>query len=117
MSIQIKRVYAPAAPDDGYRVLVDRLWPRGISRASLKMDIWMKDISPSNELRKKFHHEEGKWDEFKRHYFRELDGHPGLIEELLQKAQTGKLTLLYAAKDEEHNNAAVLKIYLEERLH
>lgn len=113
MPIQIKRVYEPAEPADDYRVLVDRLWPRGLSKSTLKMDVWMKEIAPSNELRKKYHHEAGKWDEFQRSYFRELGSHPELVDELRRKARAGTLTLLYAAKDELHNNAMALKNYLE----
>lgn len=116
MAIQIKRVYEPMAPADGYRVLVDRLWPRGLSKSSLKMDIWMKDISPSNELRKQFHHDPDRWEEFKKRYEGELEKQPELIEELLRRARAGRLTLLYAAKDETRNNAMALKNYLEGKL-
>ena len=115
MSIQIKRAYDPPVADDGYRVLVDRLWPRGLSKASLKLDAWMKDISPTNELRKQFHHDESQWEEFQRRYFKELDSQADLVEELLQKSRRGKLTLLFAAKDEVHNNAVALKHYLERK--
>jgi len=117
MTVQVKRVYALPSPGDGYRVLVDRLWPRGISKASLNADEWMKEIAPSNELRKRFGHHEGNWDEFQELYFKELDNCPDLIEQLIQKSRVGNLTLLYAAKDEEHNNAIALKNYLERKLH
>ena len=113
MNIQVKRVYDPPSADDGLRVLVDRLWPRGLSKASLKLDEWMKEIAPSNELRQWFGHDENKWAEFQKCYFKELDGHSDLIEQLLQKSHTGKLTLLFAAKDEEHNNAAALKKHVK----
>ena len=116
MNIQVKRVYDPPSADDGLRVLVDRLWPRGLSKASLKLDEWMKEIAPSNELRQWFGHDENKWAEFQKRYFKELDGHSDLIEQLLQKSHTGKLALLFAAKDEEHNNAVALKEYLEKTL-
>ena len=115
MAVQVKRVYDPLSSQDGYRVLVDRLWPRGISKASLKADEWMKDIAPSSELRQRFHHEENKWEEFQKLYFKELDGHRDLVEQLLQKSNVGTLTLLFAAKDTEHNNAIALKNYLERK--
>jgi uncharacterized protein YeaO (DUF488 family) len=113
MAVQVKRVYDPANPKDGYRVLVDRLWPRGLSKASLKLDEWMKDIAPSNELRKRFGHHEGNWDEFQKLYFQELESHSDLVEQLIRKSHAGNLTLLFAAKDKEHNNAIALKNYLE----
>ncbi len=115
MNIQVERVYDPPSTDDGLRVLVDRLWPRGLPKASVKLDEWMKEIAPSNELRQWFGHDESKWKEFQKRYFKELDNHPDLIEQLLQKSHTGKLTLLFAAKDEEHNNAVALKKYLEKK--
>ncbi len=117
MIVQIKRVYEPPAPEDGTRVLVDRLWPRGISKASLKLDVWMKEIAPSNELRQRFHHDKEGWEEFQKLYFKELDGRSDLVEQLTQKARSGTLTLLYAAKDEERNNAIALKNYLERKSH
>ena len=116
MSIQIKRVYDPPAASDGVRILADRLWPRGLSKASVKLDEWMKAIAPSNELRQWFGHDESKWAEFKKRYFKELDEHSDLIKQLIQKSRAGKLTLLFAAKDVEHNNAVALKEYLEKKL-
>ncbi|MCL4528113.1 MAG: DUF488 domain-containing protein [Chloroflexi bacterium] len=116
MSIQIKRVYDPPAASDGVRILVDRLWPRGLSKASLKLDEWMKDIAPSNELRKQFGHHEDNWKEFQKQYFKELDEHPDLVKQLIQISRAGKLTLLFAAKDVDHNNAVALKEYLEKKL-
>jgi uncharacterized protein YeaO (DUF488 family) len=116
VSLQVKRVYDSPASKDGYRVFVDRLWPRGISKASLKADEWMKDIAPSNELRLKFHHDESRGEEFKKDYFKELDNHPDLVEQLIRKSRAGTLTLLFAAKDVEHNNAVALKNYLERKL-
>lgn len=115
MNIQVKRVYDPPSSDDGLRILVDRLWPRGLSKASVKLDEWIKEIAPSNELRQWFGHDESKWEEFQQRYFKELDSHSDLIEQLLQKSHTGKLTLLFAAKDEEHNNAVALKNHLERK--
>jgi uncharacterized protein YeaO (DUF488 family) len=115
MTFQVKRVYEPPATEDGRRVLVDRLWPRGLSKASLKLDEWMKDIAPSHELRRRFHHDESRWEEFQKQYFKELDRHSDLIEQLIQWSRAGKVTLLCAAKDEIHNNAVALKNYLERK--
>lgn len=111
--IKIKRAYEVPEENDGYRVLVDRLWPRGVSKEGLKIDQWMKDIAPSDELRKWFGHEAEKWDEFKRRYFDELEGEKELLEELKNHIEKSQVTLVYAAKDELHNNAAALKEYLE----
>ncbi len=115
MDIRVKRVYDPVDPDDGIRLLVDRLWPRGLSKASLKLDDWLKEISPSHELRRRFKHEASQWPEFQKLYFKELDGQADLIEELLRKACTGRLTLLFAAREREYNNAVALKNYLEQK--
>ncbi|MGE5073736.1 MAG: DUF488 domain-containing protein [Anaerolineae bacterium] len=115
MSIRIKRAYEPPSTSDGSRILVDRLWPRGISKEALKLDAWMKDLSPSNELRKRFHHEEGKWAEFEKLYFKELSQQAQLVAELRKKARGHTVTLIYAARDEEHNNAVALKRYLERK--
>ena len=113
MAVNVKRVYDPPSAEDGYRVLVDRLWPRGLSKAELKLDEWMKEIAPSNELRKRFHHDANQWWEFQKMYFKELEGHSDLAEQLIQRSRAGTLTLLYAARDEEHNNAIALRNYLE----
>ena len=115
MTIQTERVYDQPSTDYGLRVLVDRLWPRGLSKISVKLDEWMKEIAPSNELRQWFGHDETKWEEFQKRYFKELDSHPDLITQLIQKSHNGKLTLLFAAKDVEHNNAVALKNYLEKK--
>ncbi len=115
MTFQIKRVYEPPSKDDGLRILVDRLWPRGLSKAPLKLDDWMKELAPSNELRKRFGHHEGNWEEFQELYFKELDGQSDVVEQLIQKSRTRKVTLLFAAKDTEHNNAVALKNYLERK--
>ena len=114
--IHIKRVYELAEPKDGARILVDRLWPRGIGKKSLRLDSWYKDVAPSNELRKWFSHDPARWDEFRKRYFAELDSNPAAWDPLLQLARGGNVTLLYSAKDEEHNNAEVLKDYLEAKL-
>lgn len=111
--IKIKRVYDPVDPGDGVRVLVDRLWPRGVSKD--KVDLWLRDVAPSDELRRWFNHDPNKWEEFKRRYFQELDGNPK-VEELLELIRRGRdVTLLYAAKSP-YNNAVALKEYLERRL-
>ncbi len=113
-SIEIKRIYNDAAEDDGYRVLVDRLWPRGVSKEAAQLDEWNKEVSPSPELRKWFDHDPDKFDEFKKRYKTELADRESVIDELLENADGKKLTLLYGAKDEEHNHAIVLKEFLDD---
>lgn len=115
MKIQLKRVYESPAPDDGSRILVDRLWPRGLSKEKARVDRWLKEVSPSNELRRRFHGNPERWDEFRESYFGELDGQPEAVDELLARARKGAVTLLFASKDETHNNAKALKEYLERR--
>ncbi len=115
MGIQIKRVYDPPAKSDGFRVLVDRVWPRGVGKDKLKLDQWLKDIAPSTELRQWFGHDPEKWDDFRKRYFRELASHGEQVTYLRQKAAEGALTLIFAAKDAQHNNAVALKEYLERR--
>lgn len=115
--IQIKRAYDEPDNDDGCRVLADRLWPRGVSKEDLKHDEWFKELAPSDELRKWFNHDPDKFEEFSKRYKKELEDHQEQIDKLLSlHEENDKLTLVYAAKDEEHNNAVVLKDYLEERL-
>lgn len=111
--IKCKRAYDDASPDDGTRVLVDRLWPRGVSTEDAALDDWLKEVAPSDELRKWFDHDPKKWDEFCRRYHRELDENEELVDRIRQEAEDGTLTLVYAAKDREHNNAVALKHYLE----
>lgn len=113
MHILIKRVYEPAAPSDGFRVLVDRLWPRGMSKEKARIDLWLKDIAPSNELRRWFNHEAARWAEFQRRYTEELDAAPDAVR-AFREASGGRetVTLLYGARDEEHNQALVLQDYL-----
>ncbi|HOA73438.1 MAG TPA: DUF488 domain-containing protein [Phycisphaerae bacterium] len=113
MKIRIKRVYDPPADDDGLRVLVDRLWPRGLSKDKARVDRWAKDLAPSPELRQWFNHEAAKWVEFKRRYGQELAEHEDDLRELLGAAGKGPLTLLFGARDEQHNNAVALSEYLE----
>jgi uncharacterized protein YeaO (DUF488 family) len=112
MKILLKRVYEAPAKGDGCRVLVDRLWPRGVSRQSAKVDYWIKDVAPSAPLRKWFAHDPAKWPEFKKRYFRELKGNADGVKLIRSLARQGKVTLLFGARDEKHNNAVVLKQYL-----
>lgn len=114
LNVQIKRVYDPPAPGDGRRVLVDRLWPRGLKKEQAAIDVWLKEVAPSTTLRQWYHHDPAKWTEFKRRYFAELADSPH-VAELRQMAQTAPLTLLYTARDEEHNNALALHEYLQTR--
>lgn len=112
MDLPIKRVYAPPAQDEGRRILVDRLWPRGIAKAALADVPWLKEIAPSTPLRGWFGHQPAKWREFRRRYFAELDAQPAAVAELRALARHGRITLLYAAHDAEHNNAVALRDYL-----
>jgi uncharacterized protein YeaO (DUF488 family) len=111
--IKIKRIYEEPDPQDGYRVLVDRLWPRGLSKEKTHLDSWLKEIAPSDELRHWFSHDPAKWEEFREKYQEELSAMQPLLHELRGQAKKGTLTLLYAAKDDKHNNAVVLKEVLE----
>ena len=113
IDLKIKRIYEDASKNDGFRILVDRIWPRGVSKKDAKLDEWMKEIAPSTELRKWFDHKEDRFAEFEKKYYKELENRPELIEELLKKAKEKRLTLLYGAKDETHNQAAVLKDFIE----
>lgn len=111
--IRLKRAYDPADPADGTRFLVERLWPRGIKKASLKIESWIKDVAPSTELRKWFSHDPAKWDEFQRRYFEELRAHPDAWQPILQAARSGTVTLIYSSHDSEHNNAVALQEFLK----
>lgn len=115
-SIRTKRVYDELDSNDGFRVLVDKLWPRGLSKDRGKIDLWLKDIAPSNELRKWFAHDAEKWLEFKERYFRELNNKRELIGLIHKNTKLSTVTLLYGAKDERFNNAAALKEYIEGRV-
>ena len=108
VDIRLKRVYAPAASSDGYRVLIDRLWPRGISRERAKLDEWERELAPSTELRKWFGHEPSRFEEFRRRHIEELRNERRRLTELRRRARSGTLTLVYAAQDAEHNDAVVL---------
>jgi uncharacterized protein YeaO (DUF488 family) len=114
--IRLKRAYEPASDDDGARYLIDRLWPRGIKKEDLRIDGWLKEIAPSTELRKWFGHDPAKWVEFQQRYRRELEDNAAAWQPLLDAARQGTLTLVYSAKDTEHNDAVVLHALLEERL-
>ncbi|MCO5074018.1 MAG: DUF488 domain-containing protein [Rhizobiaceae bacterium] len=114
MSYFLKRVYVPPATGDGLRILVDRLWPRGLKKEEVAIDLWLKQVAPSAELRKWFGHDPQKWAEFHRRYRIELGGRKGEVETLRQCEAKGRVTLLYGARDEVHNHAVVLKEYLEE---
>lgn len=107
--IVLKRAYEPADASDGSRVLVDRLWPRGVAKADAKLDAWMKEIAPSTELRKWFGHDPARWEEFQARYREELDAHGDLIADLRTLARKGRLTLVYSARDEARNDAVVLR--------
>lgn len=108
-NIAIKRIYESASKDDGFRVLVDRIWPRGVSKADAAVDLWAKDLAPSTGLRKWFGHDPAKWTEFKDRYRKELEDRGPALDDLVDKAGDGPMTLLYGAKDTEHNQAVVLK--------
>ena len=115
--ISVKRAYDPAGRGDGRRFLVERLWPRGIRKESLRMDAWLKDVAPSTELRKWFSHDPAKWPEFQRRYRAELDAHPEAWQPILDAAADGEVALIYSSHDAEHNNAVALRDYLDQKLH
>lgn len=114
--IRVKRIYEAPAEDDGVRVLVDRIWPRGISKEGAKLDAWLKDVAPSTELRTWFGHEPAKWAGFRTRYRAELEAQPEAVAAFVAACDAPKVTLLFAAKDEAHNNAVVLEELLHERL-
>jgi uncharacterized protein YeaO (DUF488 family) len=110
--IQVKRTYDPPARGDGKRVLVERLWPRGMKKEALAADVWLKDVAPSTELRKWFDHRVERWEGFRRRYRRELDANPGAWKAIVEASRRGRVTLLYSAHDTLHNGAVVLRDYL-----
>lgn len=114
--VRLKRAYDPAEPGDGYRVLVDRLWPRGVSKERARLDEWARELAPSTELRTWFGHDPERFAEFRRRYRAELEAHADELEELRSRARDGTLTLVYAARDSEHNDAVVLGELLRETL-
>jgi len=113
VTIRIKRVYEEPEEADGRRVLVDRLWARGLSKEKAKIDVWVKEIAPSTELRRWYGHAPGKWPEFKTRYAAELEANPTCVEDLLAEVQAGTVTFLYSSKEERLNNAVALKEYIE----
>lgn len=115
--IKLKRAYAKASSEDGARILVDRLWPRGLKKEAAAIDHWFKDIAPSTELRKWFGHDPERWDEFRRRYIAELQKHTEQLSEIQKLARRGSITLVYAAHDELHNDAVVLRDVLSRRNH
>ena len=115
MKLAIKRVYLEPEPTDGFRILVDRLWPRGLSKQQAKVDLWLKDIAPSTELRKWFQHDPEKWAEFQKRYKQELKSKGEQLDMIKEKLHQGPVTLLYGARDEEHNEAVVLLSILKPR--
>lgn len=112
LRLAVKRAYEQPASADGQRVLVDRVWPRGVKKEALELDDWLKDVAPSTKLRKWFGHDPEKWDEFRDRYFRELDAQPDAVAALLERGAKSKVTLVYGAKDTAHNQAVALRDYL-----
>ena len=115
MRIKIKRVYLAPEPGDGFRVLVDRLWPRGLKKESAGVDLWLKELAPSDSLRKWFGHAPARWESFRKRYFHELDSGSEAVERLAELKGKKIVTLVFGAKDEEHNNAVALKEYLKRK--
>lgn len=113
MTVKLKRVYEPPSKDDGTRILVDRLWPRGLTKEKAKVDLWLKEIAPSTELRKWFAHDPAKWKEFEKRYTTELKNNPEEVSALKKEIAKGPATLLYGARDEQHNEALVLQQFLK----
>jgi uncharacterized protein YeaO (DUF488 family) len=116
MAIQVRRAYDPPGRGDGYRVLVDRVWPRGVSKDALKLDEWQKEIAPSTRLRKWFGHDPERWKGFQERYFAELEENQDSIQELVKRARSGRITLVYGARDPDHNQAVALSTYLRARV-
>jgi len=115
--VNIKRIYEPSSKDDGKRILIDRLWPRGLKKSDAQFDDWIKDLAPSNELRKWFNHEPDKWGEFKKRFFSELHGKQDLVDGIISAARKGRVTLLFGSKEERFNNAVALKEHIDSRMH
>lgn len=111
--LKVKRIYESYTKNDGFRILVDRLWARGLTKEEAKVDLWLKDVAPSADLRKWFAHDPAKWEGFKKRYFQELKNKSNLIKVIKDKLKGGTVTLVYGAKDEKHNDAIAFKEYLE----
>ncbi|MGH0032545.1 MAG: DUF488 domain-containing protein [Myxococcota bacterium] len=116
MRIRTRRVYEDPSRSDGRRILIDRLWPRGLSKERARVDVWAKQVAVSDALRRWYQHEPAKWPEFRRRYRAELDANPAGVEALLEELASGANTLLFGSKEEQRNNASVLREYLEEKL-
>jgi len=112
-TIHLKRAYVKPARSDGLRILVERLWPRGLSKERAAVDVWLKDIAPSPELRRWYGHDPDKWEEFQKRYWAELDTNPDAVAELRRRGREGPVTFVYAARDEQHNGALALREYLK----
>lgn len=113
MKIRLKRVYEAPGRSDGRRVLVDRLWPRGLTKSKARIDFWAREVAPSNELRRWYGHDPDKWKEFRRRFFAELDARPEAVDELLENLGKGTVTFVFGSREERLNNAAALKEYVE----
>ena len=113
MFISLKRAYEPPARSDGCRILVERLWPRGLSKQGAKIDLWLKEAAPSTELRRWFNHEPDKWAEFKRRYFKELRARSESLEQILKRTRAGRVTFVFGSRELRFNNAVALKEYME----
>lgn len=111
--IRIERVYEMPGRDDGFRIPVDRMWPRGLSKDKAKVDLWLKDIAPSHDLRKWYAHDPKKWVQFKKKYFKELDNRKEMVQQILKKLKEGKVTLLFGSKEEKLNNAVAPRRYIK----
>jgi uncharacterized protein YeaO (DUF488 family) len=111
-NVKLKRAYEQAEPDDGMRILIDRLWPRGVKKEDAAIDQWMKDLAPSTELRKWFGHDPARWEEFRECYAKEVNEHPEGLKQLRALARKGAITLVYSAHDEEHNDAVALRGFI-----
>ena len=110
--IRIKRIYDSPGEDEGFRIVVDRLWPRGLSKGKAKIGLWLKEIAPSDILRKWYAHDPKKWNQFRERYFKELGDHKELVDLIIQKTKEGAVTLFYSSKEEKINNAVALKEYI-----
>ena len=116
MAISLKRVYEAPSRSDGRRILVERLWPRGLGKEAAKVDLWAREAAPSTELRRWFGHDPSRWPEFRRHYFAELEEHPGVLDPILALARAGNVTFVFASKEVRFNNAVALREAVEARL-
>jgi uncharacterized protein YeaO (DUF488 family) len=116
MNLSLKRVYERCVPSDGTRMLVERLWPRGLSKGNARIDVWLKEAAPSSELRRWFDHDPDKWSEFKRRYFEELDSRPDVIKRLLERLEAGPVVFVFASRETRFNNAVALAEYLESKV-